>query len=242
MKSPAASSSYYAIRTLAMATMLIDHIGAVFWPDVEMLRAVGRISYPLYAFGVACGWMHTHDRQKYIWLLLLVALIAQVFWPWLSFGGCNVVWGFVAVLVCMSWANPRISAMMRTQPRAMDVLAVCTSWGTLCAATALVGVDYAFETMVYVPLNCALLWMMRTHGRAPVWLPSLPSLLYVLLSAAFSDIVRPHLWVIALLAPVAIAFLHKEGKVAVAPWFHHLYFLFYPAHLALLYTVVAAIG
>ena len=252
--------SYYAIRTLAMATMLIDHIGVVFWPDVELLRAVGRMAYPLYAFGIACGWMHTRNRQKYIWRLLLVALMAQVFWPLLTLGGVNVVAGFVAVLLWMSWAAPRISAMTRTPPRVTDALAISVSWVCVCVASVLLGVDYAFETMVYVPLNCALLWLLRVHGRVPVWLPSL---LYVVVSAPFSDIVRLPLWAIALLAPAVVA-LHKEGggapvlresspggsvlskaegQAVPAPWwFHHLYFWFYPAHLALLYTVAAAIG
>ena len=241
MKPLAPAASYYAIRTLAMATMLIDHIGVVFCPDVEVLRAVGRIAYPLYAFGIACGWMHTRSRWQYILRLFLVALMAQMFWPW---QGCNVVFGFVAVLVWMAWMQPRIVALMQAPPRAMDALAIAASWGALCAASVLLGVDYAFETMVYVPSNCALLWMIHTHGRAPVWLPSL---LYVAVSALLAipgvtqPRIHPLLWGIALLAPAAIA-QHKEGKVAVAPWFHHLYFWFYPAHLALLFIAAAAIG
>ena len=241
MKFSASATSYYAIRTLAMTTMLIDHIGMMFWPEAEVLRAVGRIAYPLYAFGIACGWMHTRSRQKYIWRLLLVAVMAQVFWP---LQGGNVVFGFVAVLVWMAWMQPHIVVLMQAPPRAIDALAIAASWGALCAASVLLGVDYAFETMVYVPSNCALLWMMHTHGRAPVWLPSM---LYVAVSALLAipgvtqPRIQPFLWGIALIAPAVIA-RHNEGKVAVAPWFHHLYFWFYPAHLALLYTVAVAIG
>lgn len=38
------------IQFIAALTMLIDHIGMVFFPSVIGFRAIGRLSFPLFAF------------------------------------------------------------------------------------------------------------------------------------------------------------------------------------------------
>ena len=41
------------IQMIAALTMLIDHIGMVFFPSAIGFRAIGRLSFPLFAFGIA---------------------------------------------------------------------------------------------------------------------------------------------------------------------------------------------
>ena len=48
------------IQFIAALTMLIDHIGMVFFPSVIGFRAIGRLSFPLFAFGIAEGVRYTH--------------------------------------------------------------------------------------------------------------------------------------------------------------------------------------
>ena len=40
------------IQWVAALTMLIDHIGMMFFPTVLGFRAIGRLSFPLFAFGI----------------------------------------------------------------------------------------------------------------------------------------------------------------------------------------------
>ena len=35
------------LKMLAVVTMLIDHIGAIFFPGVMWLRAIGRLAFPI---------------------------------------------------------------------------------------------------------------------------------------------------------------------------------------------------
>lgn len=66
--------------------MTIDHIGFVlgkegwnFFPfDSDILRSIGRISFPLFAFCLAQGWKATHDRKRYFQNLAFGALISQI--------------------------------------------------------------------------------------------------------------------------------------------------------------------
>ena len=65
------------IQWVAALTMLIDHIGMMFFPTVLGFRAIGRLSFPLFAFGIAQGVVYTSDFRKYFLRILLVAVISQ---------------------------------------------------------------------------------------------------------------------------------------------------------------------
>lgn len=63
---------------LAFFTMTIDHIGMIFFPDVEWWRMVGRIAFPLFAWGVVRWFRLTKNPSKYKKRILILALISQL--------------------------------------------------------------------------------------------------------------------------------------------------------------------
>ncbi|MGN7763679.1 TraX family protein [Paenibacillus sp. 22594] len=80
------------MQILAMLTMLIDHIGYIFFPGEMAWRYVGRIAFPIYCYALVQGHIHTSSRPRYLRRLLWIALLAQV--PYnlaLNPGGWNVV-------------------------------------------------------------------------------------------------------------------------------------------------------
>lgn len=66
------------MQIIAMITMLIDHIGIVFYPDEEFWRIVGRLALPLYAYGIVQGYRHSKNLTKYASRLMVIAMISQV--------------------------------------------------------------------------------------------------------------------------------------------------------------------
>jgi len=70
--------SAFWLRFIALATMLIDHIGAILLPQFTFLRIIGRISFPIYAFLIVNGYRHTRNRWQYLLRLILFALISEV--------------------------------------------------------------------------------------------------------------------------------------------------------------------
>ena len=54
------------LKLIALITMTIDHVGAYLLPQFTILRIIGRLSMPIYAFLIAEGCRHTHDRRKYL--------------------------------------------------------------------------------------------------------------------------------------------------------------------------------
>ena len=67
-----------ALKWIAVITMIVDHVGDVFFPEYAILRWIGRISFPLFAFLIAEGYKHTSDIRKYAIRLLIFAIISEV--------------------------------------------------------------------------------------------------------------------------------------------------------------------
>ena len=76
------------LKLIAVATMVIDHIASVFLKKdqtvflrlfgrtltrYEAMRMIGRVSFPLFAFLLVEGFVHTCDRKKYGIRLLALA-------------------------------------------------------------------------------------------------------------------------------------------------------------------------
>ncbi len=66
------------LKIIAAVTMLIDHIGAILFPQVLFLRIIGRLSFPIFAFMIAEGAKYTKNKLKYILTVGILGLICQI--------------------------------------------------------------------------------------------------------------------------------------------------------------------
>ncbi|MBQ6017126.1 MAG: TraX protein [Clostridiales bacterium] len=83
------------LKVIAVITMLIDHVASVLLREnpvvllqiadyqltlYTLMRTIGRIAFPIFAFLLAEGFHYTSDRKKYGIRLLVFALISEI--PW----------------------------------------------------------------------------------------------------------------------------------------------------------------
>jgi len=83
------------LKVIAVLTMLIDHVASVLLRDdpiillqiaghtltlYTLMRTIGRIAFPIFAFLLAEGFHYTSDRRKYGIRLFVFALISEI--PW----------------------------------------------------------------------------------------------------------------------------------------------------------------
>ncbi|MFB6367746.1 TraX family protein [Paenibacillus elgii] len=67
------------IKLIAFIAMLTDHYGVIYHESsVEIFRMIGRLSFPLFAWGIANGAVHTKNLNMYLIRLLTVALVSQI--------------------------------------------------------------------------------------------------------------------------------------------------------------------
>ena len=65
------------LKLIAILSMLLDHIGAVFFPEHPAFRWVGRLAFPIFCYCMTVGLLYTRDIKRYLGRLGLFALISQ---------------------------------------------------------------------------------------------------------------------------------------------------------------------
>lgn len=82
------------LKWVAIITMIIDHIGATLlpaseYPNMIVLRMIGRLAFPIFAFLIVEGYRHTKNIKLYGTRLLIFAIISEVPFD-LAFRGSTV--------------------------------------------------------------------------------------------------------------------------------------------------------
>ncbi len=65
------------LKLIAMITMTVDHAGMLLFPRLLLLRYIGRLAFPIYAYMVAEGCSHTRSLTKYLGSMAAMALLCQ---------------------------------------------------------------------------------------------------------------------------------------------------------------------
>jgi len=65
------------LKIIGIFSMLIDHLGKIFFPDVIFMQTIGRIAFPLFAYCVVVGSLYTSDIKKYALRLAIFAVLSQ---------------------------------------------------------------------------------------------------------------------------------------------------------------------
>ncbi|MDY5997622.1 MAG: TraX family protein [Erysipelotrichaceae bacterium] len=102
--------SSFALHIIAMIFMLCDHMWATIL-DYEWLTCLGRIAFPIFAFLITEGYIHTSNINKYIKRMVIFAIITEIpfnlmvsaspIYPFHQ----NVLWTFVISLLTLKYLN-----------------------------------------------------------------------------------------------------------------------------------------
>ena len=69
----------FDLKLIALIMMTIDHFAVLFHPfGYPFLRSMGRLSFPIFAFLLVEGYIHTKNFKKYISRIFLLALISEI--------------------------------------------------------------------------------------------------------------------------------------------------------------------
>ncbi|MGM0379505.1 MAG: TraX family protein [Bacillota bacterium] len=66
------------LKLFAMFTMLIDHIGYLFFPNILLFRTIGRMAFPIFAYHLSIGYSKTSNLRNYIIRLFIFGLITYI--------------------------------------------------------------------------------------------------------------------------------------------------------------------
>lgn len=207
------------LKLIALVTMTIDHVGLLLLPQLVILRIIGRLSMPLYAYMIAQGCRYTHDRRRYFLRLAGLALACQVVY-YLADRSL-----YQCILVTFSLSVLCISAIDRAR-RGSGL-----GW-TLAAAAVLLGVGAICELLPrWIPgfavdygfFGVFLTILLYYAGKKGI----VPGMLLLCLSLGGLQ------WWSLAAVPLMFLYNGQRGNCSLG-W---MFYLYYPLHLAVLYGI-----
>ena len=227
------------MKFLAAALMLVDHIGFLFFPNMPVLRIVGRLSMPIFAFALSEGCRYTRNKTKHFLLLFSLALVCQL--VYFFFDNDNL---FMCILVTFSLAVLCIYAMQNFKMRLFDgsplsrqIFAALLFLGAIGGTYALccfLQIDYGFWGCM-TPVFASVFDFHRIPAPDKLkkfdCLPLRVLCLGLALLLLAIDHFPAYIPFYALLClPLLLLYNGEKGKINAKYFFY----LFYPLHLAAL--------
>jgi hypothetical protein len=205
------------LKWIAMITMTIDHVGAILYPEYAVLRVIGRLSFPLFAYLIVLGVKTTRNIKHYFVRLFLFALISQI--PFYLALGIEPL-EHLNIFFTLSFGVMFIYFIeKRSVLSLVPVLASLLNFDYNVYGIALIGCMYLLEENVEL-------------GVVSICLVNLPYLLAGSIQG-FSVLALP----IILLHRNGVLKMNMESKRKTAVIRKYIYYSYYPLHLALLYLI-----
>ncbi|MEM2905336.1 MAG: TraX family protein [Candidatus Bathyarchaeia archaeon] len=208
------------LKSTALITMTIDHIGVTLYPEISVLRFIGRLSFPLFSYLLVLGSNSTGNSRRYFARLLTFAFVSQVPF-YLAFG----LQPFESLNVFFTLSSGLIFIYcFKTKNLPLGLLPLL--------ASAVFNFDYG----VYGIMSIGCMQLLMKDAKLGV-----ASLL--VLNLAFFPI-WPHQFFSLLALPIIL--LHKRvnmvsvdkplnEKIGYPRWRKYLFYFYYPIHLTILY-------
>lgn len=215
--------SQEGLKLIACVTMLIDHVGAVFFPQNLWLRIIGRLAFPVYCFLLAEGVHHTQNPAKYALRLFIGLLLAEIPFDLVFFGGFT--WAHQSVMFTLLLAF-LMGMLMKKLPLLGKLLAVIPFY----FAAELLHTDYGGMGIIM-----AAVFLIGRELSEPLLFQTVGMVL-VNMSYFLRSYIQPY----AILAIVPIA-LYSGQKATGSKRVQRAFYLFYPVHLLVLWMISSII-
>lgn len=214
------------LKIIAMLAMLTDHVGMILLPQVRVLRIIGRLAFPIFAFMIAEGCVYTRNRRNYVLKIGALALLCQIVYliAEQSLYQCVLVTFTLSVLLIFS-----IDHFRRKRSVAAGLLMMAAACAvvflTLILPQLLNDTDYGVDYGIWgVLLPVAVYYIPGKWGRAMA-----SAVLLSLIGLATGG----RQWYGLLAVPILLLYNGRRGKWKMK----YLFYLFYPAHLGILYLI-----
>ena len=234
--------SSFVLKLIAAVSMLCDHTGLILFPAVPVLRVIGRLAFPLYAFCIAEGFRHTRNRLRYFLRVFVLGVLCQIVYTIAErdlYLGILLTFSFSIVLMALTdcvkkafsgeksalsglWRRMTGSELSEGADKALSLGLTVTAVLGLLLLTSKITVDYGFFGIL-LPVSANL------FEDRPMRLISFSCCLLAV-AVSFGASFPVQYWSLLAL-PLVFLYNGQPGRVRMKYFFY----IFYPAHMALLY-------
>ena len=218
------------LKYTAVAAMLIDHVGMMFFetssPAGFVMRVIGRLTAPVMCMLLADGYVHTSSVRKYALRLLVFGVISQPFYAFAH--GMSIFTADFNMILTLFLSFVMLIVYDKAENEILRLSAV-----GLCIAAS-----YFCDWGITAPLWVLGFYIFRDRKEKQTAMFAIVSVVYIV-SCVISCIRNgqewySQLWQAGLLLSVPFIFLYNGNggrKTAFSKWF---FYLFYPLHLFIL--------
>lgn len=229
------------LKFMAAAFMVCDHIGVILFPDILLLRIIGRLAFPMFAFMIAEGCRHTRNKLRHFLTIGGFAFACQlgfyIFDPEMALREINV-------FVTFTFSVMMIYALQAFYKRLFDRNASWKSrvlFGVIFISIVFavyyislyINFDYNFygaiiplmASLFMLPDNCDIDILKKLDNK---YMHILTLSIGVALMV-FSDPVRMKRFAMLSIIPL-LMYSGKKGKLKTKYFFY----IFYPLHLVII--------
>ncbi len=219
------------IKLIALVTMLIDHICLILQPTLPywaylLLRTIGRISFPLFAYFVSEGFYYTKSKGKYALKLFIFGLISQM--PFYL----NIMFTFLISILFM-WLFDKL---FRENNGINKSLYVTISILLLFLIEMLSAIKITTDYSSYGILITLMFYIFKNQKiKSLVWFAVLV-ITNLSLGLLYSKTIEYELFFVAfqlLAIPLLLIYNGKKGNINLK----YVFYWFYPLHLIMLYII-----
>ena len=214
------------LKLLALIAMTCDHVGLQLFPQCMMLRFIGRLALPIFAYMIAEGAKYTKNRTKYFLQMFGLGAICQLvyFFAMDSLYQC--------ILITFSFSVVLIYALDHALKKKLFdawLLFACVLIATVFLVEVLPhllpNTDYCVDYGIWGVLMPVIVF------AAPGKLTKLIGLCVPLTALAFVGV--PYQWIAFFtLIPLAL-YNGPRGKHKMK----NLFYIYYPLHLVVIYGI-----
>ena len=228
------------LRFLAVFSMILDHLWVTIIPGNNWMNYIGRIAFPIFAFQIAEGFIHTSNFKKYFLRLTGFAILSEipfnlicsgeVFYP----GYQNVLFTFSLSIVAL-WAIEKI----KKSPTPKTILVS----GILLVAVFLLAHFLKVDYGVAGVLTVVVFYVFK--GVPFAWFLQLICLIFLnvfvfpgrpVLMKIFGEIISFPVQIFAVFSLIPI-WLYNGKKRLSGKVVQYGFYLFYPLHILVLFVV-----
>lgn len=229
------------LKIIACVTMLIDHIGYILLPEAYFLRLIGRIAMPIFAFLIGEGCRYTKNRWRYFLQVFLLGIFSQFIFlidDYLS-GGVeeihfNILITFTfSIVICYIFLDFKEAYKSGDNNKTVRfgillIAAVLASYAFLRFADNVIGmpvsVDYGIRGIL-IPMF-AIVFTDKKKRVA----------LFAIVLTGFLILANKGIITIVFTSISYLILLFYNGTYG-SKKLKYLFYIFYPAHLIILYSI-----
>ncbi len=213
------------LKIIAAAAMVCDHVGVALFPELLILRIIGRISLPIFAYMIAEGCTHTRSKLRYFLTIAVPALLCQCVY-FVTMGSLyqNILVGFslsVLTVICIDEFLKRKSVLWGL----VVILEVAAVLFLSIALPYITGGKFRIDYGLFGISLPVIVYLCR--GKR---LKLCATAVCLVIFCCFSGI---HQWYSLLSIPLLALYNGKRGTAKLKYWFY----VFYPTHLVIIYLI-----